>query len=207
MDQAAPWPRRPSPSPPLYHPAGLIVPLLMVLAVGGATVSALMSPDRPPAVRSGAAPSAAGLILAFHPQRADGMAGGVAAPAGELDLLNADRGAAGLPPLHESPALDRVAAVRAAQLATSGLSHYLPGHQTSAMVELLAQAGIVYGWHGENIAWEAGMPTASVPAFFNDWWMGSADHRANILSPNYRQVGIGLYEQDGRVYMVEDFTD
>jgi uncharacterized protein YkwD len=207
MDQAGDRPGRPSPSPPLYYPAGLIVPLLIAIAVGGATVSAILSPDAMPAERSqAAAPVAGGALRAFHPRAAD-QAAGEPVLAGELDLVNADRRAWGLPPLRESPALDAIASVRAAQLAHSGLSHYLPGHAASALVEQLAQAGVPYLWHGENIAWEAGLRPADVPAFFNDWWMGSADHRANILSPNYREVGLGLYEQEGRLYMVEDFTD
>jgi uncharacterized protein YkwD len=209
MDRAAPWPVRPSASPPLYHPAGLIVPLLIALAVGGATVSAILSPDVPAAERSQggqAKASPGGGLRAFHPRAAD-PASEEPVLTGELDLLNADRRAAGLPPLRESATLDAIASVRAAQLAQSGLSHYLPGHTASALVEQLAQAGVPYLWHGENIAWEAGLRPSDVPAFFNDWWMGSADHRANILSPNFRQLGLGLYEADGRVYMVEDFTD
>lgn len=125
----------------------------------------------------------------------------------ELGLLNQDRARAGLPPLAESASLGAVATVRARQLVADGMTHYRPGHSVLAAVELMQAAGVPYVWHGENIIWEGGIPRSQVPGFFNDWWMGSPHHRANILNPRYRSVGIGVAETGDRVYMVELFTD
>jgi uncharacterized protein YkwD len=38
-------------------------------------------------------------------------------------------------------------------------------------------------------------------------WMNSPGHRANLLDPNHREVGLGYYrrESDGRGYVVQDF--
>lgn len=36
-------------------------------------------------------------------------------------------------------------------------------------------------------------------------WMNSPDHRANILSPSYSSVGIGLAYVNGQVWATEDF--
>jgi len=38
-------------------------------------------------------------------------------------------------------------------------------------------------------------------------WMNSAGHRANILDPNSREIGVGYYlrNSDGRGYVVQDF--
>jgi hypothetical protein len=47
------------------------------------------------------------------------------------------------------------------------------------------------GWLiGENIAWGEG--SNSTPAFIVDGWMHSAGHRANILQPGFREIGIGI---------------
>jgi uncharacterized protein YkwD len=128
------------------------------------------------------------------------------APLGMV-LLNQDRAVAGLMPLAESPALDEVAKQRAEQMAESGFGHYLPGHSVMAEVELLRAVGVAYTWHGENIFWATGMSDADTLSAAEAWWMDSPEHRANIEGPHYRQVGIGVFINDGRTYVVEDFTD
>lgn len=50
--------------------------------------------------------------------------------------------------------------------------------------------GYAYYLYGENIA--GGCRSFGVPASIFDWWMHSTDHRANILNPKYREVGIGV---------------
>ncbi len=52
-------------------------------------------------------------------------------------------------------------------------------------------------WHtGQNIA----MGQTTVEQVMNDW-MNSPGHRANILSKNYREIGIGFYQNE----WVQDF--
>ncbi len=47
------------------------------------------------------------------------------------------------------------------------------------------------GWTlGENIAW--GSLQWSTPAAIVDMWMHSPGHRANILRPQFREIGIGI---------------
>ena len=45
------------------------------------------------------------------------------------------------------------------------------------------------------------------PQYAVDGWMNSPGHRANLLDPNSREVGIGYYrrESDGRGYVTQDF--
>lgn len=40
-----------------------------------------------------------------------------------------------------------------------------------------------------------------------DGWMNSPEHRANLLDPNSREIGLGYYRcaSDGRGYVVQDF--
>ena len=43
---------------------------------------------------------------------------------------------------------------------------------------------------GENIAW--GDAPLSTPRSIVDAWMNSPGHRANVLSPEYAEIGIGI---------------
>jgi uncharacterized protein YkwD len=55
---------------------------------------------------------------------------------------------------------------------------------------------------GENIASGHRTPTAVMGA-----WMGSPDHRANILNDDFTVIGVGCYEaEDGRLYWVQLFA-
>lgn len=130
------------------------------------------------------------------------------AAAGEIALVNQDRGAAGLPPLRESAELDKIATARATDMAVNNyFSHYRPGDPTLAVLELLRADGVSFIWYGENIIWESGLPPDQVLTYFNTWWMNSPEHRANILSTHYGQIGVGEAITGDRVIMVEDFTN
>ena len=134
-----------------------------------------------------------------------------AAPGGvaqELSLVNVDRRAAGVPALQESTQVDRIATARAQDMVATGyFGHYRPGDRTLAVVELLRANGVSFTWHGENIIWESGQPAGTLAGYFNNWWMNSPEHRANILNPHYGHIGIGVVVSGTRVYMVEDFTN
>jgi uncharacterized protein YkwD len=66
---------------------------------------------------------------------------------------------------------------------------------------------VAFVWYGENIIWESGLPPDQVATYFNTWWMNSPEHRANILSTHYGQIGVGEAFAGDRVIMVEDFTN
>jgi uncharacterized protein YkwD len=117
-----------------------------------------------------------------------------AAPADEssyvarvLDLTNAERANAGLAPLALSPELQDAAQSYSQVLASSGCFAHTCG-PVPDFVDRDAAAGYD-GWTsiGENIA--AGYPT---PEDVVAGWMASPGHRANILSPNFTEIGIGL---------------
>jgi uncharacterized protein YkwD len=58
--------------------------------------------------------------------------------------------------------------------------------------------GVHYTSAGENIGWESG---ASNPAgYINGEFMGSSDHRANILASRYTEMGVGSDESSPGVY-------
>ena len=53
---------------------------------------------------------------------------------------------------------------------------------------------------GENIGWDHLSAKRAV-----DWWMNSEHHRANILSPNFVDLGVGVAFGNGHVLITQDF--
>jgi uncharacterized YkwD family protein len=103
-----------------------------------------------------------------------------------LDLVNQERQKAGLKPLKLNVSLSKVAEVKAKDMRDNGyFSHTSPTY--GSPFEMIKQFGIRYTYAGENIA--AGQRT---PQEVMNAWMNSSGHRANILNPNYTEIGIGL---------------
>ena len=118
-----------------------------------------------------------------------------------LRLVNAARAKEGLQALRLSGKLTQAAQIRAEELPES-FSHTRPDGRPCFSV--LSQVGAGYMATGENIA--AGQ---SDPADVMNSWMNSAGHRANILSPNYGALGVGICKASGGygVYWTQLFTD
>lgn len=51
-------------------------------------------------------------------------------------------------------------------------------------------SGLRYWRAGENLGW--GREGSSTPLWMVRAWMGSPLHRANVLEPTYRELGIGV---------------
>lgn len=95
--------------------------------------------------------------------------------------INLQRSAHGLPGVAESATLDNSAqGWSQAMVATHQLTH------GASFTARISAAGYPWGSAGENIATGYLTPRAVVAA-----WMASLDHCQNILSPSYRDVGIG----------------
>ena len=132
------------------------------------------------------------LPLAVAPTSVQALAGAApdnapAQTARVLELTNAERARAGLAPLTLNTQLTQAAQQYSEVLATDGCFAHTCG-PVPDMTQRDAQAGYT-GWTtvGENIA--AGYPT---PEAVVNGWMESPGHRANILNPDYRELGIGL---------------
>ena len=116
-----------------------------------------------------------------------------------LNLLNKDRAANGLPPLKLNNSLVSLAENYADDMISRNyFSHYNPEGQSP--FDRMKNAGIRYSYAGENIAINSSVDAAE-KAFMN-----SPGHRANILSSNYTEVGIGVkLSPRGSVYVVQEF--
>jgi hypothetical protein len=124
-----------------------------------------------------------------------------------LALFNRERASAGLPLLSESRVLDAIAATRAQQMTSDGLTHVRPGSSVMAVSQLLKVNAVTYTWNGENIFWAGGPPFDDALASAEAWWMNSPEHRDNILGPHFRLVGVGSAIVGGRMYISAVFTD
>ncbi len=133
--------------------------------------------------------------------------GDVAALAAEvIRLTNAERRKRGLEPLAPNRNLARAAQFHADFMARNDcFAHRCP--QEPPLAHRVGRAGYAYRGVAENIA--AGAPT---PTDVVRGWMDSPGHRANILSPEMREIGIGyaLLNEDGgketyRHYWVQNF--
>ena len=113
----------------------------------------------------------------------------------QQSLINADRAAAGLPPLSWSGCLAGVAASWASYMARTGVFQHGPG------VSQDFGCGLGSSQCGENIAWMTGGINDSKA---NSMFMSSPEHRANILGP-YRYVGTAWATGNGKSYIVEEF--
>jgi uncharacterized protein YkwD len=110
-----------------------------------------------------------------------------------LCLLNAQRLTHGLSKLHGNGRLGHAAGGYAHLMARRNFfSHVSPTGSTplSRIKRAHYLAGARSWTIGENLAWGTGSlatPRATVRA-----WMNSPGHRANILNPGFREIGIGI---------------
>ena len=106
-----------------------------------------------------------------------------------LDLLNADRTAAGLQPLTPDPRLMDVARWRSEDMVNRNFfSHDLGGFNVG---RLLRERQIPFNLAGENIVSNTFDDDATVAAAQVEL-MKSPDHRQNVLRPDYDAVGVGV---------------
>lgn len=120
-----------------------------------------------------------------------------------LDLTNAERSRAGRAPLRGNDRLMQAAQIQAEQNARAGrLDHVMPESRYPRVEDRLAAVGYRWSAYGENIAYGQ-RGAAEVMAS----WMGSSGHRANILSGNFTELGVGSApDAAGRLYFAQVFT-
>ena len=116
-----------------------------------------------------------------------------------VKLVNEERAKAGLPALNVMTDLTAAANVRAVEIKQS-FSHTRPNG--SSFSTAIKEQGVSFRGSGENIAW--GQKT---PQQVMNGWMNSEGHRANILNKNFKNIGVGYYQDEKGVnYWVQLFT-
>ena len=100
-----------------------------------------------------------------------------------LQAMNEARHAHGVAPLRIDGRLQRTAGRHSlAMLRTNTFSH-------GAFARRIRRAGVRARRIGENLAWAVGA-LAEAHSVVN-LWLASPEHRANLLRPGYRTVGVG----------------
>ena len=110
-----------------------------------------------------------------------------------LCLVNRERAGRGLVALRADARLDRAAAAHSLDMVRHRYFDHTSPTGSTVLSRIRATGYLAHAraWAaGENIAWATGRlatPTAIVAA-----WMHSPGHRANILRPQFRDVGTGV---------------
>lgn len=112
-----------------------------------------------------------------------------------VELTNLERSKAGLSDLKINPELSQAAKSKAADMIKRGYwSHNTPDGKEPWI--FISQSGYSYLHAGENLARDYPSAESAVSA-----WMNSGSHRANMLNPNYQDIGVAVVE--GKIKGVE----
>jgi uncharacterized protein YkwD len=118
-----------------------------------------------------------------------------------FEAVNRERAARNLPTLALSPALTELARGQSREMAGLGeLVHESASGRSYS--ERLEAANVLYAANAENVA----RGDSSDPRMIHDALMESGGHRANILHPDFDQLGVGIVRaEDGVFYVTQDF--
>jgi len=116
-----------------------------------------------------------------------------------FELVNKERVRVGLPQLKWSDKLMQSARKHAELIAPLHMLTHKAADEP-AVTERIAATGLRFNASAENLAF------GTIPEDIFPGWMHSAGHRANILSPNYNSVGIGVLKAHDGYYAVQNFA-
>lgn len=141
-----------------------------------------------------------------------------AAPPSSMELLmwqtiNADRAAAGVPPLAYDPLVSRAAAIHVEDMiANDFLEH--TGTDGSRPIDRMRQVGVQVQWGSENISMECAKDPATAVKNIRAWMMaepladGVYNHHWNLMYTGYTRVGIAFgVAKNGCWVMSQNFAD
>jgi uncharacterized protein YkwD len=101
-----------------------------------------------------------------------------------VQAINRARVANGAPPLRVGPRLQRAARAHSRRMARTGSFAHGDWYRR------LRRHGVRASFVGETIAW--GVGSSGTPAGIVASWLASPPHRATMLDPGFRRVGVGL---------------
>lgn len=113
--------------------------------------------------------------------------------AATLCLLNAERAPRGLPALRENALLSRASQEYSQLMVDRQFFAHATPDGVGLKARLLGVGYILedaYWMVGENLAWGTG--GMATPARIMESWMASPGHRDNILTAEFREVGLGV---------------
>ena len=127
-----------------------------------------------------------------------------------LNQVNTARAAYGLGPLVLDAALTATATAHSWEMVQYNYFSHNSLDGTSYQ-QRLRNAGLGYGWSGENICSSGRGGAAGLDwchaTFMAEPYPGYANHIGNILSTHFTRIGIGIAESGSRIVITWDFTD
>ncbi|KKU64317.1 MAG: hypothetical protein UX88_C0014G0009 [Candidatus Woesebacteria bacterium GW2011_GWC2_47_16] len=132
------------------------------------------------------------VILTFLPQlgpRILGYAANISADE-VIRLTNEKRVAVGLAPLQLNSTLSQAAQAKGVDMLNKDYWAHVAPDGTQPW-KFFIDFGYKYRYAGENLARDFSNAASAVDA-----WMASPSHKENMLSPKYREIGIGVVEGD-----------
>ena len=132
------------------------------------------------------------VILAFLPQYGPRVLGYAAniSPDEVIRLTNEKRATAGLVPLKLNSTLSQAAQAKGVDMLNKDYwAHAAPNG--AQPWKFFIDFGYQYRYAGENLARDFSNASSAVDA-----WMASPSHKENLLSPKYKEIGIGVVEGD-----------
>lgn len=123
-----------------------------------------------------------------------------------MGLVNEERERAGHHRLKFSPRLAVVARGHSYDMA---MRHYLAHNspEGAAPADRMRGVGIAYRTVGENVYMDRYADSGSIPQRAVQDWLSSPDRRANLVSDEFTETGIGIARSaDGGTYVTQDFV-
>ncbi len=119
-----------------------------------------------------------------------------------FNLVNIERQKLDLAPLRFSPLLSSLARKHSQNMALRGdISHLSTSGETFS--ERLVEEGFYFIKIGENVAYSQ----TFISEFIHQGFMDSPGHRANVLDPDFDELGIGvIFKKDKGYYITQDFV-
>lgn len=122
-----------------------------------------------------------------------------------LQLMNDIRIQNGLPLFSTNQNLANIAYLRNMDMHNRNyFSHYTP--EGKSVFNILRENGIAFSYGGENL-YECTPPSKGSPEAIISAWLNIDVHRANILSPHHRQLGISVMDRGGKRLVTVIFTN
>ena len=122
-----------------------------------------------------------------------------------FNKVNEERAKAGVAPLTYNTTMEKYARIKSQDM---GDNNYFSHSDLSGnyITTKMKADGVTYNAWGENIAYISGItdPTALAKQFMTNW-MNSQGHRKNILSTNFKSMGVGVYKIGNKVYATQEF--
>lgn len=122
-----------------------------------------------------------------------------------FNKVNEERAKAGVAPLSYNNTMQKYARIKSEDMGVKKyFSHEDPNGQL--ITAKMKADGVSYNAWGENIAYLSGYSgDANIANQFMTNWMNSSGHRANILSPDFTSIGIGVYKVGNTYYATQEF--